>query len=1045
MRAHLYDGLFAFCVADIAIRSYTLGTWFERLGCMQVRFAFHKVLAYLGCWLMCLSLPAISGGSLRFEHLALTGEVADKNDNLSAVRATVKDKHGFMWFGGENGLGRYDSQDLIIYQTDADNPKSLSANFIWSLAIDHDGVLWIGTGRGLNRYNILTNDFDRYAADASTQNSIANNNINALTVDQQNNLIIGTGNGLSILNPQRTHFRNYYPQPDGDNKSTQNLIREVFVDKQNKIWVGTAKNGLNLFDRKTEKFLSFLHNAEDPVSLSSNDIAAIEEDEKGNLWVGTYSQGLNRMNADGQTFTRYKHNPADKTSLASNNITDILEDKYNNLWVATDHGGLNRYQPEADVFLRFKHSAYDANSLSSDNPRKLYEDDQGNLWIGMFPTGVTFLDQSTAIFSNYFHKPDAGNSLSSGGVLCFFQDSEGVLWIGTENGLNAFDREKNMFTHYFGNDADGLNLGAVLTIEEDANGDLWLGTWSGGLHRFSKKTGEVRSYLPVENDPNGLNDAFVWKVLRDKNNTIWLATENGGINKYNPASDSFIHYTAKPSDPDAIISNQIWTIMEDRHEQIWVATLEGLDRLDKKTEKFTHFLHNSKDSNTISSNQIVSLFEDSRGKIWIGTRDAGVNIYNPLTNTFSSLNVRDGLPSATISSIIEDARGDIWVTTVNGIARIEPGTLAIKSFNKSHGLVSNNFNRDATFKDQKGQLYVGSIGGFSVFDPSKIIQESTPPPVVLTHFRILNRSVIIGGDDGLLQQSITDTKKLTLNYKHTMFSFDFAALSYRSPSNNKYAYMLEGFDHDWHHIGNQRTATYTNINPGRYTFKVKAANTDGIWNDDGVTLLLDITPPLWQTWWAYFGYAFLFGAVMFMINKYKNLSIKANVYRILSATDPLTGVYNRAGMEQVVSEIFASREIRTGVCLLVFDVDHFKKINDLRGHDAGDRVLKDLTSLITRNIRLGDSFCRWGGEEFVLLCVNSTRDGVLILAEKIRRVIEEHVFEKEHFPLKLTVSIGISCSTAEDSFETLFKRADLGLYEAKESGRNRVVVRDPSA
>ena len=1013
---------------------------------MRVRYTFKKAITYIILLATFVCVSAHSSGNLRFEHLTLTGEVADKNDNLSAVRATVKDKLGFIWFGGENGLGRYDGQDLVIYQTDAENPRSISANFIWALVLDLDGVLWIGTGRGLSRYNVKTDDFDRFVADPDNKSSLANNSINTLAVDKDNNLIIGTASGLSILNPKRTAFQNHYL--DFDEKgasvsiSAKNFIRDVFVDTQNRIWVGTSKNGLNLFNRNTGKFFSYLHNPQDITSISGNDVAAIEEDRKGQLWVGTYSQGLNRMHPDGKTFTRYKNNPAYPTSLTNNNITDILEDSHQKLWVATDHGGLNQYQPETDSFLHFTHSAYDTSSLSTDNPRNIYEDEQGNLWIGMFPTGVAFLDQSTTVFTNYFHRPDAINSLSEGGVLCFFEGSNGILWIGTETGLTAFNAEKNVFTRYFNNEKTHIKLGAVLSINEEENGDLWLGTWSGGLHRFNPKTATLKTYMPVDAEPRALNNAFVWKVLRDKQNIIWLATENGGINKYNRSTDSFTHYTADTTNPDAIISNQVWTIMEDSKGYIWVATLDGLDRFDKATEKFTHFLHNPLNKETMNSNQTISLFEDSRGKIWVGTRDSGVNIYDPLSGKFSALNTRDGLPSATISSIIEDANGNIWVTTVNGIARIEPKTLAIKSFNKSHGLVSNNFNRDATFKDRQGNLYVGSIGGFSVFNPAKIISETTAPPVVITQFRILNKSIQIGGNDGLLAQSILVTDKLNLNYKQTMFSFDFAALSYRSPSKNKYAYMLEGFDSDWHHIGNQRTATYTNINPGTYLFKIKAANKDGVWNEDGAAIEIKIAPPLWQTWWAYSVYAFMFLGALYMINKYKNMSIKTDIYRILSATDPLTGVYNRAGMEQVVDDLFEKRKAQLGVSLLIFDIDHFKHINDSHGHDAGDRVLKDFTAIITRNIRGGDNLCRWGGEEFVLLCSNTTRDGVLVLAEKIRKAIAEHTFENQRSPITLTASIGIAYALQSDDFDTLFKRADVALYEAKKSGRNRIVLKE---
>lgn len=1012
---------------------------------MPSGLTFRTITFGLSLFIFCFALPAVGGGDLHFERLPLSGEIANKNDNLSAVRATVKDKYGFIWFGGENGLARYDGQKLVIYQADATNPRSISANFIWALVIDHDGVMWVGTGRGLNRYNPETDDFDRFMAESDqlgNSHYIINNNINALAVDQDNNLIIGTANGLSIFNPLRTTFQNYLYLRKNSGLS-KSFIRDVYVDSKNRIWVGSSTDGLSLFDLKTGKTIYFLHDPDKPDSLIDNDVSAIVEDHLGRLWVGTYGRGISRMNVDEKTFTHYIYDAKNPHSLGGNNIAYIHEDSRQQLWVAVDHGGLSLYQPATDSFTRYRYSPYNLNSLSSDYPRHIYEDEQGNLWIGMFPTGVTFLDRSAAVFSNYFHKPDDQNSLSNNGILAFMEDSDGMLWIGTENGLNTFDRTTGKFKHYFADNNSknpSQSFGPVLTIEEDAQGNLWLGTWSSGLYRLNKKTGDVRHYAPDETDPRSISNEFVWKVLRDKNDTLWIATEIGGINRYEPATDSFVHYMASPGKPDGLISNQVWTLMEDKRGDIWVATLEGLDRLDKKTGKFTHYLHNPQQKGSISSNQIISLFEDSRGYIWVGTRDAGVNRFDPQTKTFKTLDIRDGLPSSTASSIIEDNNGYIWITTVNGIARIDPETFAIKTYNRTHGLVSNNFNRDATFKDAQGKLYVGSIGGFSVFDPNNMLSESAPPKIAITDFRIFNQTVPIGGENAILHQSILDTKKLTLNYRHLMFAFDVAALDYRSPTNHEYAYKLEGFDKDWIHIGNQRTATYTNIEAGRYTFRVKAANKDGVWNNDGIAIDIEIVPPLWQTWWAYFGYVLLLLVAFYMVAKYRDLRTATNIYRALSATDQLTGIANRTGLLQVIDDVFMGRKIQASLGLLVIDIDHFKLINDTRGHDSGDKVLREFAGLIANHIRAEDKFARWGGEEFVLLCFHVDQRGLLTLAEKLRNVVVQHVFEKDTSPLTLTVSIGVACVKPEEDFESAFKRADIALYEAKATTRNRVVV-----
>lgn len=993
------------------------------------------------CTVYLFALLSVAASGAQFQRLLVIGNGAD---NISAVRSTVQDRLGFIWFGGENGLARYDGNDTVLYQANPEDPKSLSGNYIWSMTIDHDGVIWIGTWRGLNRYNAKTDDFDRFVFDAAAENSISNNDILSLAVDQNNNLIIGTAYGLNILNPQRTHFQHFFYAPAESASVGQDLIQDVFVDSKNQIWIGTNNHGLNLFSRETGTFTAFLHDPEDPASLIDNDVFAIEEDSKGQLWVGTQNRGLSRMNVDGKTFTHYQHDPLNPSSLANDQVADILEDANKNLWVALDRGGLALYHHESDSFRVFKHSAYDINSISSNHPRDLYEDNQGDLWLGMFPTGVNFMDQSTAVFTNYSHKPDDLNSLIDNGILCFFEDSEGILWIGTEYGLNAFDQQKHTFTRYAAKPEEqrGLQFGAVLSIVEDVTGELWIGTWSGGLYRFNKKTNKFYNYFPDETDPNSINSEYIWKVLRDKEDTIWLATGTGGLNRYNRKTDSFSHYTADARNPNSITSNRVWTAMLDSKGDLWLGTLGGLNHFNSKTQEFTHYLYDPLNKNSLSSNHVVSLFEDSRGRIWAGTRDAGLNIFDVKDKSFRWLGVSDGLPSNSISSIIEDSSGAIWVTAVNGIARINPDTFVVTVYSQAHGLISKNYNRDATFKDRAGQLYVGGTDGFSIFDPARIFRKSAPPSPVITDFRVFNRSVPIDEKGGLLTKSITATDKLILSYKHSMFSFDFAALSYRSPWDNQYAYMLEGFDQSWNEIGNKRTATYTNIDPGKYVFRVKAANRDGVWSSEDASIVVVITPPWWRSGWAYAGYLLAFMGIIYAANSYKTLHVKSAIYRTLSATDPLTGIGNRAAILQAADQLFVQNKIQEGIGLFVIDLDHFKRINDTFGHDAGDRILREFAELVGHSVRVGDNFARWGGEEFVLLCLAINRDGAVALAEKIRKMVEVYPFEKDHSPVELTVSIGIAFARPHDDFEKIFKRADVALYKAKTSGRNQIVVGD---
>lgn len=987
-------------------------------------------------WLT-LSASASASNNIRFQHIVMSGTNAD----VGSSNVITQDELGFIWIGSENGIARYDGIDFVIYQNVPADPHSLSASYVWDMVIDHDGVLWIATDKGLNRYNTLTNNFDHFLS-SPNENSVADNGVNALDVDKDNNLIIGTVNGLSILNPERTHFTNYYHEPDNASSLNHDQIRTVFVDSKNRIWIGTRKGGLNLFDRETNTFTHFLHDPTDSLSLINNDVFAIEEDHLGRLWLGTYSAGISRMNADGKTFTNYAHDPEDPTSISGNNIADIFEDNQKNLWISVNHGGLLLYKPDTDSFLRNLHSPYDNNSISSNQPTKIFQDKQGNLWIGSFPAGVNFTDRSSTLFTNFSHKPDDPNSLTHSSILCFFEDSSGMLWIGTENGLNAYDRTNKKFTRYYPDPTNpkSLAFGAVLTIQEDPSGDLWVGTWSGGLDRFNKETQEFKHYFPSPEKPDGINSEFIWKVLRDKDDNIWLATETGGLNLYNPKDDTFTHFTHDPDNINSVVSNQLWTIMQGSRGYLWIATLEGLDRYDINTRTFTHFIHDPKDPSTISSNHILSLHEDREGRIWIGTRGAGINIYDPSTNAFKTIDIRDGLPSGTIPSLIEDDRGIIWATSLNGIVSIDPVDYSIRVFYKSHGSVTNNFNRDASYKDKSGKLYMGGVEGFTVFDPAIMVTESAPPEVVITDFRLFNKSVKVNDEYKLLSKPITLTKKLDLSYKHVMFSFEFAALSYRSSYRNQYAYKLEGFDQGWNMIGTQHSATYTNLDPGDYVFRVKAANSDGLWNEEGTSIAISISSPPWRTWWAYLSYALIFLVLVYIIRKYEKLRIASDTYKTLSTTDQLTGIYNRAGAIKIAEDIFKRNNPSQKICILIFDIDYFKNINDAYGHDVGDEILKEFSSLITNSIRSGDIFARWGGEEFVLLCSGSNKLDIRNLADKLCRVVANHTFETASHSINITTSIGIACAAPGENFKTFFKRADVALYEAKSTGRNRFVI-----
>ncbi|VUD42222.1 putative diguanylate cyclase YedQ [Thalassocella blandensis] len=991
-----------------------------------------------------LSFSACCSADIRFDFFPIIAKVNNKDYSIGAVRDIVKDEKGFIWIGGENGLARFDGQQVVVYNYDFDNNRSISSNFIWGMILDHDQVLWIATSNGLNRYNATTDDFDRFYTDSAQGLRVSDDNVNQLAIDTGNNLFIATSSGLSVFNAERNHIQNYYIHSKGYSGTNSNFIETLTVDKEDNIWIGTRSRGLKKFDLQTGIFHQVVGVPELAEVLNTGHISAIERDHENALWVGTFNLGVYVLYPDGQ-YQHFTHDEDDQHSIGSNVISDIFLDSKNNLWVAADHGGLNLFSREGNHFDRFTHNAYDTHSLGSNSPYEIYEDDKGNMWIGLFPFGVSFLNRSATLFANYQHKPSNPQSISNSSILSFFEDSQGTLWVGTENGLNSFDKRNGTFIRHVmkGEKNKNKNFSAVLSLNEDVNGDLLVGTWSNGLFRYNTKTQESRRYYPDNRDPESLNSPFVWRILRDRDNDLWIGTETGGLNRYVRETDSFEHYTADPNDPDSISSNQIWSVIEDPSGNIWVATQNGLDKLDKHSGKFKHYTYDPSIKNGISGKQILCLYADSQGFIWIGIRDAGLNILDTRTDTFKVLTTKQGLPSQTVFSVVEDHQNNMWVTTYNGVARINRESLAITSLDASLGYLTNTFNRDATYVDDQGRLYLGSIEGISILHPQAIQLERDPPPVVITDFRILNHRVPIGsasGERAILTRAITETDRITLDYSHTMFSFDFAALSYRGAENNSYAYMLENFDKGWNYVDNQRTATYTNILPGEYTFRVKAANNLGEWNEEGTRIHITIKPPLWRTTWAYILYALAVAALVHFVNKHKHLREISETYRTLSTTDPLTKIYNRAGIEQVADKIFSAQNNETRVGIMVIDLDHFKRINDSHGHDAGDRVLQEFSSCVNDIIRSDDDLGRWGGEEFILLSTSSNIDGVTNLAEKIRVTIQHRVFDADHAQIHMTVSIGVARSKRDESFEQVVKRADTALYKAKAAGRNTVVL-----
>lgn len=808
--------------------------------------------------------------SMRFKRL-LYGDY-DSAKVINAVNVTRQDPKGFIWLGGELGLARYDGHEIRIYQHNPQDANSLTSNVIWDIAFDHEGVMWLATDSGLGRYNSASDDFTSYHSNGYRTNSFMSDSVRALEVDKHNNLLIGTENGFSILDPSRERYLSFTSQDDDPNQLPDETIRALFVDDNGDIWLGTIRAGLLRLRLEPFEVVSFVNDPDDPHSLANNRITSIIRDHTGALWVSTFGGGVSRMNEDGHSFTNYSQNPEDETSIGSNTVWALFEDSENNLWVATDHGGLGLYNRNQDNFSHLRHNPSNSTSLGSDQIRSIFEDSDSDLWIGTFPIGMNFFDRSSILFQNYVNSPQDETSLSHSTILTIEKSKQGHLWIGTEGGINVFDPESKHIQRIVAEPgvAGALQSNAVLSLAEQDNGDLWVGTWSGGLHLMDHRSGTFTHFTPGDASGNSIHGTYIWSLLIDSKQQLWIGTETRGLNRYNPNTQKLENFEPSvPPTPNTVSNAMIWSLIEDHAGFIWVGTAHGMSRFDPATEEFTHYFNQPDNEQSLCSNRIYVLYEDRQHNLWIGSQGGGISILDPARKNFTHISTQDGLPSDNVASIIEDKSGRIWVATHKGVALVSREGGVLKTFNKVHGLVGNNFNRDASYLHDNGELYLGSTDGLSVFNPENALADVAAPEVTLTNFRVFNENLTSKTPGSSLKKAIYNTDVITLQYAQRFFSIGFSTLNYRSASHNQYAYRLVGFDKDWNYVGNRNTANYTNIGPGTYTLQVQAASENGEWNGKLRELRIRVLPPIWRTYWAYASYLFIALYMFWAFYRYK--------------------------------------------------------------------------------------------------------------------------------------------------------------------------------
>lgn len=783
--------------------------------------------------------------SIRFDTLSVENGLSQ-----STVHAILQDTQGFLWFGTDDGLNKYDGYNFTLYKHDPNNPGSLAENTITAIFQDSHGELWVGTTAGLDHFNRESETFDHYqsAPDQSAPGrpvSLLGSSVSAIVEDQQANLWVGTTDGgLNRFTRSNGKFTNYPHQPTDLNTPASDDIRALLFDT-GILWIGTTA-GLDAFDTQAGKFTHYQNDAQNPGSLSNNRILSLFKDRMGTLWIGTEEGGLNRLNPDGGTFSRYQNRSGNPYSLSSNSVLAISEDKNGHLWVG-GRDGLNLYRSYDDYFTRYQHDPNDPHSLSNDHILTIYVDRSGVLWVGTYGGGVSKYVQNNERFTLYQHQSGIPTSLSSNVVYSIYEDREGTVWVGTmDGGLNRLDKEAFTFSALQNdpNNSSSLSSNDVRAILEDRQGVMWVGTYGGGLNRFDRDANRFTRYLHDSGRPDSLSDNRVTSLLEDRRGNLWVGTRAGGLEQMERDTGRFTHFRYSKNSPTSICGDYVRTLYEDHAGSLWIGTNTGVCILDPKTFQFRTYRYDPKSLSSLSDDRVLSILE-TEGKpgdktIWIGTLLGGLVSFNQATQVFKRYTQKDGLPSDTIYGILADRNGYLWMSTNRGLTRFDPKTEGFRNYDRRDGLQSYEFNAGAYYQNSRGQMYFGGIQGFNVFDPIRVQDNPLAPPIIITAFKKFNQTE---------RKDLTGSEKITLSYQDNFISFEFAALDYSAPEKNQYAYKLEGFDKDWVFAGTRRYASYTNLRGGKYTFRVIGSNQDGVWNEIGTTIEITVIPPLWESRW----------------------------------------------------------------------------------------------------------------------------------------------------------------------------------------------------
>jgi signal transduction histidine kinase/ligand-binding sensor domain-containing protein/DNA-binding response OmpR family regulator len=890
-----------------------------------------------------LLLTAYSQEGINFTSLTI-------KDGLSSntVTSILKDHHGFMWFGTEDGLNKFDGTNFKVYRYKPNDSTSLQTNEILSLHEDRAGNLWVGTSGGsLSLYDQKKDAFINFPSDEKP-GLIANNVIMDVCTDFRGNIWVAHYDGVNIVDVN-TRRASGIPLANNSGPVLKGPANCLYQDSKHCMWIGTAA-GLFQYDPITKFLVKFLHNSKDPLSISGNDVKAIAEDGEGNIWIGT-DAGLNMLKKGTNQFSNHFADKNNPNGLGSKGVYSLAIDG-EKLWAGTQ-SGVDILNIKTRRIESYSYDDRDVNSLSSRSIRRIYIDRQGICWIGTNGGGINKFDKNLNLFS--FVKSDVFDQqgLNVPVVSSFAEDGNGNVFVGTEggSGISLFDRKTRLFQHFnirsVRKTAD--NNIAVLALTKSKDDQLIFGTYGDGLFVFNPVS---RSYRQMMQGPgiHDLNSNFIFCIKPDRNGNLWLGTNGEGLNVLNGEYKVITRYTPNPKLPNdklLPLNGYIRDIVEDKLGNIWIATHGGgIAILYPPTGKFT--IYNTRNS-SLPNDKVPTLHQDNQGNMWIGTFGNGVAMLNPTTNKFSFYSESNGLQNNTVYKILEDQKGLIWVSTNKAISSIDINTKKINNYGSHNGVQNNNFVGGAGLVLSSGEIFFGGLEGFNYLNPAYLKKTANVPAVLITDLRISNQSVI-PSSNGDIKENISIAKEINLDYKQN-FALSFVGLNYTSPEQNLYAYKLEGFDPDWNYVGHTTTASYTNLDPGTYVFRVKASNNDGIWNNEGAAIKIYVHPPFWRTTFAYILYACIIVSLMFYL-RYRSIRRWRNKFHLEQEQKEVERVRELDKLKiKFLTNL--SHEFRTPISLILGPVDTLLSQQNEKTHNQlhmikrnGKRLLNLVNQLL---------------------------------------------------------------------------------------------------